>query len=143
MGCQVGLVVDSSACAKWFFEEEHRAEALRLLQPGRRFRAPDLLPAEIGSIAWKKCTRKEITADQATAALAAFRKVPVDLMPATELARAALSLALTLGHPFYDCLYLALAEREQARVVTADKRLRNKLAGTAYASLIFWIEDVP
>ena len=30
-------------------------------------------------------------------------------------------MAHELGHPVYDCLYLALAEREQALVVTADR----------------------
>ena len=35
----------------------------------------------------------------------------------------ALLLALTLGHRVPDCLYLAVAEREGAALVTADRRL--------------------
>ena len=35
----------------------------------------------------------------------------------------ALALACHLNHPVYDCLYLALARREAAAVLTADKRL--------------------
>ena len=53
------------------------------------------------------------------------------------------AIGVVLRHSFYDCLYLALARRKTVRLVTADRRLRNKTAGTAYASLILWIEDVP
>jgi hypothetical protein len=35
---------------------------------------------------------------------------------------AAADLASTLGHPVYDCLYLATALRESTHVVTADGR---------------------
>ena len=34
-----------------------------------------------------------------------------------------------LGHPVYDCLYLALAEREQALVVTADRVFAARVGG--------------
>ncbi|MCP9833849.1 type II toxin-antitoxin system VapC family toxin [Cyanobium sp. Aljojuca 7A6] len=36
----------------------------------------------------------------------------------------ALALACHLNHPVYDCLYLALARREAALLLTADQRLR-------------------
>ena len=40
----------------------------------------------------------------------------------------ALALACHLDHPVYDCLYLALARREAAVLVTADKRLQQLAA---------------
>jgi predicted nucleic acid-binding protein len=40
-----------------------------------------------------------------------------------QLAARALELAVDLRHPIYDCLYLALAERERAPIVSADARL--------------------
>ena len=36
----------------------------------------------------------------------------------------ALALACRLNHPVYDCLYLALARREAATLISADRRLR-------------------
>jgi predicted nucleic acid-binding protein len=36
----------------------------------------------------------------------------------------ALALACHLNHPVYDCLYLALARREAAFLLTADQRLQ-------------------
>jgi predicted nucleic acid-binding protein len=35
----------------------------------------------------------------------------------------ALALACHLDHPVYDCLYLALARREAAVLLTADQKL--------------------
>jgi predicted nucleic acid-binding protein len=34
-----------------------------------------------------------------------------------------MALPIRLKHPIYDCFYLALAEREQCAVVTADLKL--------------------
>ncbi len=45
------------------------------------------------------------------------------IVPTEELAGAALRFAIDLRHPIYDCFYLALAEREEATLVTADARL--------------------
>ena len=39
-----------------------------------------------------------------------------------------MDLARRLDHPLYDCVYLALAEREEATLVTADQRLRRRLS---------------
>ncbi|CAK0765212.1 hypothetical protein CCP3SC1_450009 [Gammaproteobacteria bacterium] len=39
----------------------------------------------------------------------------------------ATQIAIMLDHPAYDCLYLAMAEAEQTRFVTADDRLRKKI----------------
>ncbi len=36
----------------------------------------------------------------------------------------ALALACHFDHPAHDCLYLALARREAASLITADRRLR-------------------
>jgi predicted nucleic acid-binding protein len=45
------------------------------------------------------------------------------LIPLEELAPSALAIAAELKHPIHDCFYVALAERESAALVTADKRL--------------------
>jgi len=38
-------------------------------------------------------------------------------------------MAQQLAHPVYDCVYLALAERERATLITADERLLGRLEG--------------
>jgi predicted nucleic acid-binding protein len=139
----VGAVVDASICAKWFFLEEHSDAALRFMSSGETFAAPDLLTAEFGNIVWKRRVRGEIREDEAVGAIDAFSDLAIKLHSAIGLAQNALAIGIAVRHSFYDCLYLALAEREATKLVTADRRLRNKLAGTAYAPLLLWIEDLP
>ena len=47
------------------------------------------------------------------------------LVPSASLVRSALFLSHRLRHPIYDCLYLALAQREDTRMVTADVEFAN------------------
>ena len=57
----------------------------------------------------------------------------VELVPMRPLARRAVDLSILLDHAAYDCVCLALAETAKRPFVTADARLRRKLAveGTA------------
>jgi predicted nucleic acid-binding protein len=48
------------------------------------------------------------------------------------LAGRALEIAAELRHPAYDCFYLALAQERRAQLVTADRRLISRLAGTPW-----------
>ena len=48
--------------------------------------------------------------------------------PDRHLQAEALALACHLDHPVYDCLYLALARREAATLITADRRLQQLAA---------------
>ena len=45
------------------------------------------------------------------------------------LVQRAAQLAVEVGHPVYDCLYLACAEATASALVTADQRLADKAAG--------------
>ena len=63
-----------------------------------------------------------VTAEQARAAIAALPG-HLQLFDIVPLAARALDFAMALQHPIYDCYYLALAERENTVLVTADVRL--------------------
>ncbi len=54
----------------------------------------------------------------------------------------AVRLALALDRPLYDCVYLALAHRVGATLVTADARFVNALAGTEHAGAIATLESL-
>ena len=53
-----------------------------------------------------------------------------------DIAGEATRLALGLDRPVYDCLYLALAHRIEARLVTADTRFANALNSTEHGGSV-------
>jgi predicted nucleic acid-binding protein len=114
-------VIDASVAAKWVTPERDSPLAEALLDD--ELIVPDLLFAEVANILWKKQMRAEM--DGATALVGArwLMQVPFQVHDSASLLADALTLALRLHHPAYDCFYLALAERVAAPLVTADKRL--------------------
>ena len=114
-------VIDASVAAKWLAPEPDSPLAEALLDD--ELIVPDLLYAEVGNILWKKQLRAEM--DAATTEIGArwLLQVPLQVHDSASLLSDALALALQLQHLAYDCLYLALAERVNAPLVTADRRL--------------------
>jgi predicted nucleic acid-binding protein len=127
------LVIDASVAIKWVIDEPGTAHALALRQ--HRLGAPDLLVAECANILWKKVRRGELSDQEATTAAALLCGADILLEPMSALMEQAVQLALRLGHPAYDCFYLALAEVTDAPLVTADEALvrRVRLAGLPIA----------
>ena len=133
------LVVDASVAIKWVVEEADTEQALSI----HRFDliAPELMFSECCNALWKASHRGKITATDALERIDALHAVILTIVPAQSLAKRALDIALTLDHPAYDALYLAMAERHGTRVVTADVRLLRKLKGTRFASLAMTLQD--
>jgi predicted nucleic acid-binding protein len=69
--------------------------------------------------------------------------LPLTRHPEAPLLASAFDLADRTQRTVYDCLYLALAVQLGGRMVTADLRLCNALAGTPWAALVCWVENVP
>ena len=114
-------VVDASVAVKWVVQESGSDRARSLAQA--RLEAPDLLPVECANILWKKVRIGDLAQREATDRLDLLLRAPVVLVGSRELLDSALRLSFDLGHPVYDCLYLALAWQRRFPLVTADERL--------------------
>lgn len=121
-------VVDASVAVKWVIPEVLSAEADRVRDGDDAVLAPDLLLVEVANALWKKTAAKEISPREADTAFDLLRRSGIDLRPTAPLLPRALEVARSLGHPVYDCVYLALAEREGMAFVTADRRLLRRLS---------------
>ena len=130
------LVIDASVACKWFFNEPLSAEARRLAASDATFVAPDMILAECANAAWRRVRDGTVTPAHARAFLDSLPLWFEALPPAAELHKAAFEMAHELGHPVYDCLYLALAEREQALVVTADRVFAARVGGSRWRNLV-------
>jgi len=124
----VSWVVDASVAVKWVIPESLSDRADRLLASDEDLLAPDLLPVEVANALWKKTARQEISAREADRALGLLLDSGIVLRPTAPLLARAMALARRLRHPVHDCVYLALAEHERARFVTADGRLAGRVA---------------
>jgi predicted nucleic acid-binding protein len=129
------LVLDASVAVKWFVEEPGTAAALALLTHDESLIAPDLVIAEVANVAWKHLMRGDLRRQQIAHVPGALPRMFAELWPTRWLASRAFEIAAELRHPVYDCLYLALAEREGATLVTADRRLIGRLAGSRWEAL--------
>jgi predicted nucleic acid-binding protein len=130
------LSVDASVALKWYVEEPGTQAARRLFLSGEPLVAPELIIAEFCSAAWRFLQRQELTAKQYDELIAQIGPQFEDLAPMRPLSSRASTIARILNHPVYDCFYLALAEREDAPLVTADKRLLARVAETAWESQV-------
>ena len=116
----MSIVVDASVALNWVLDEPGKDAADALLD--QELIAPALWLLEAANALWKRAQRGEISAEQAKERLAELYNAPVTTTSIEDDLPAAADLASALGHPVYDCLYLALAIRENTYVVTADRR---------------------
>jgi predicted nucleic acid-binding protein len=128
-------VVDASVALKWFLQEDGSDRAADLLNGNDLLIAPDLIVAEVCNAAWKAVQAGMALPDQAEIIADRLPAVFDALVPLAELA-SAMAAAMALSHPVYDCFYLALSRQRDAQMVTADRKLLSKVAGTRWSENI-------
>lgn len=122
------MVLDASVAAKFFFHEAGSRAALALRVSGARFIAPDLIYAEMASIAAKHVRRRDVAYAAARRVQPALRQLLDETVALKDLSEAAFDLAAIYGFSAYDGAYLALARGRGLAVITADVRFARKAA---------------
>lgn len=117
------LVIDASVAVKWYFEQPGSNIARDIAGRDEELIAPDLIFAEAGSAIWQYARAGFLSAGEAAKIMQKMLLRIDRFAPLSGLITPALDLAVALGHPIYDCIYLALAQREGTPLVTADRRL--------------------
>jgi predicted nucleic acid-binding protein len=115
------LVVDASVAVKWMVKEPGNDAARALLDLPDPLIAPDWLLLEAASTLWKKVKSSQLLEIHALRHIDDLPDFFSRLYASRDLARTAMDLGFRLRHPVYDCLYLALAQREGCKLVTADE----------------------
>ena len=129
------VVVDASVAVKWCLpaqREELVSEAEELLASSRReevqFLVPDLFWVECANVAWKAVRVGRLPLASADAALTALTEYDFPTVPSPSLLSSAFQIATAFQRTIYDSIYVALALKSKAQLVTADERLVNSLA---------------
>jgi predicted nucleic acid-binding protein len=139
----VSFIVDASVAIKWIVPESLSDEADRFLAGTHdEILAPDLLLIEAANTLWKKTVRRELRAREADRAFALLLESGLLMRPTSPLLPRAMRLARDLGHPVYDCVYLALAEQEDAALVSADQRLLRLRSKRKMKARLVALQDV-
>lgn len=122
-------VVDASVAFGWFAAVPGSEQAALLLKSGGRqlLLAPDLVLVELLNAGWKSLRLGAITAEQFDWLAHRAGEPFSALFPSQGLLSRAHHWCTLLDHPAYDCLYIALAEQQNATLITADQRLLRKL----------------
>jgi predicted nucleic acid-binding protein len=133
------VVIDASVAAKWVIEEDYSAEALRLLQCDARY-APDHWQAEAANVVWSKVFMGDLNATDAQERLTVLLRAPVIGAPIADLMPRAFQISVANTVTIYDSLYVALAEKRNIPMVTADRRLIKRMSkDAALAKHMVWI----
>ncbi|MGD0898840.1 MAG: type II toxin-antitoxin system VapC family toxin [Thermoguttaceae bacterium] len=124
-------VLDASVALKWVLPEADSDEADALRDGFERrihdLLAPDVFPVEVAHAVTKAERRGLITPARGSVLLSDVLGTLPRLAPSLPLVPEAYALASAARISFYDCLYVALAEREGCSFITADARLINAL----------------
>ena len=137
----MSLVVDASVALKWLVAEEGSDAADRLLSGGDELYAPRLMASEVANALWRKVRLGQLARGQAGVLMAAVSTAPVHWYADETVCADAVRLAVALDRPVYDCVYLAVANHINARMVTADVRFANSLAATEHSGTVIKLAD--
>ena len=103
---------------------------------------PRLFAAEIANAVWRKARVGELEEEEAGKLILEVREMPVRWHADETFCVRAFQLALAHKRPVYDYMYLALAQQLDTRVITADQRFANALAGTLHGDFVVTMDDL-
>lgn len=127
------IILDSSVAFKTLVPEKESDKATKLLDEYRQgiheLLAPDILPVEVGHALTRAERQGRVSPTNGYALWSGLMADCIPLVPYLLLMPRAYALSSQTRIGVYDCLYVALAEREGCELVTADQRLVNTFQG--------------
>lgn len=118
------IVVDASVAVKWLLNEVNSRDAVALLAMDEKLVGPTLIRYEVAGALVRAHRRGDIDRQLLVSLsdrwLATLERNVVRLLFLPDDLTRATVVASEIGHPLADCLYLAMAERLAAPLVTAD-----------------------
>jgi predicted nucleic acid-binding protein len=132
-------VVDSSPSFKWVVPEHDSPKAVRLrddfVNGVHDLIAPDIFPVELSHALTRAERQGRIVVSEAVRLLTDVMGTSPQLFASLPLVLRACDISSRMRVGVYDCLYVALAEREGCEFLTADDRLVRAL-GPAFPFIV-------
>jgi predicted nucleic acid-binding protein len=124
-------VLDANVALKWVLPEPDSAKAQQLREEFEKgtheLLAPDVFEIEVAHALTRAERQRKIAVGQAAILWSDVMSTPPRLERSGPLLPRAIGISSRYRQGVYDCLYVALAEREKCELVTADDKLVQKL----------------
>jgi predicted nucleic acid-binding protein len=124
-------VLDSNIGVKWLLQEDQsdKARVFRdeFIRGLHELLAPDIFTVECAHALTRAQRQGRVTPAEVIALMADLLTTLPHFHPHEALLPRAIAISVQARHGVYDCLYVALAEREGCELVTTDRRLLNNL----------------
>jgi len=117
------LVLDASVVVRIIEGSPQTAAFQQAVLDAELVLAPELMLTEVSNALWRLQRAGQLQLEGLQQCLSRGAALVDHIEPDRHLQAEALALACHLDHPVYDCLYLALARREAAVLLTADQKL--------------------
>ena len=118
-------VLDASVAVRLILLDPAAVDWAQTLERIGLVLAPELMLTEVTNTLWKLHRANQLQGVDPHALLSQATELIDQIEPDRNLQVEALALAMHLNHSVYDCLYLALARREAATLLTADQKLQS------------------
>jgi predicted nucleic acid-binding protein len=126
-------VIDASVLFKTLIREPDSNHADALVASAHIV-VPEIAFAEVGNAIWALHRRTEMSEDVARGLIDDFSHAAFEVHSNRPQLTRAFAMAAILDHPIHDCIYLALAERLDVPLITADHRLIAALRKKGFAT---------
>jgi predicted nucleic acid-binding protein len=137
------VVLDANVSVKWYIAEQDSDLAQKLLESEFLFLAPDIFLVEVvGALIRQHREYRQISKEDLLSATEDLLRIGIETISSAILLGRAVEISLAVGHPIKDCLYLALAERWQTVVVSADNKFVDKISQSEWAKHVTLLANV-
>jgi predicted nucleic acid-binding protein len=117
------VILDASATIRIVTDPEAAGDLAEAVRAAALVMAPALMLTEVANVLWKIQRVGRLGGTDPLDLLHDAAALVDHFEPDTTLLGEALALASHLDHPVVDCLYLVLARREVATLLSCDQRL--------------------
>jgi predicted nucleic acid-binding protein len=117
------LVLDPSAAVEIVLQRDSAQSLAEIVKEADWVIAPTLFIVEVNNVFWKYQKFVDYPYPDCERDIEQTIALPDQFINEMDLYREAFKLGCTLDHPIYDMLYVVLARRNSARLLTMDKKL--------------------
>jgi predicted nucleic acid-binding protein len=136
-------IIDARVILKWFFEERYQPNAWKYLENQNiECMTPDFALFECAGVIRRKIASNKISIEKGSLILHKINSLEgFEIIPSFGFLNRAFEIANIIQHDLYDCIYLALAEQQNSKLVTADSKFFNQVQlHLKFLPFIQWIE---